>query len=617
MSSTKEVDLVVQCAKNKNEVRVETPLQNSKLIDAQSLPTTAELEGEETTQDVEMRCRTPLQGVRVYALPMLQSLIERLPSNAATSTTPCFHDTDSADSSTDQHAAMKLHHKCTAISQVSPQQENPAVDNKAPGLLVTNGTRSAQVASIGQVAKANNMINNMMSVSSSHTRKNVKAHTPTCKVHGMGFNRSQSCAMTQPIQPKEGSTNQVSADTIDELMNSLTHLSRSTHAGIHVADETRDTRDVPDSDQARVISIQPIQPRISACLPSMQAAKSPPIFKTSAPAYYMPKPPKTKTHDTQSQNFTRDEPLDKTTPQNEQSARTSRHATGADERDACRDLASTLELEHVLELEQVHAPTQNVYVSSLDLDTVVVHTDDDAIVKASHQGAFGLLVVPLEGKGGHIPCSWHGKKGAWLSQRLDVALQARGLTSSSITERLMLGLLRESMRTSTAWACACLVVWSVVYHVSLSISLRYLILYLFACKASRLNSSMQVNATWCVGAHGSIQGIGNHSWVDVLLGQSAEVWPTSRAPLSASSSYGAAESAEQEGGVDGMTWALVLGLLMLLQALALHASFYISGVSMCMYTRDMKHSMSVHPGYVAQQLFHARYALSCSLCSSI
>jgi hypothetical protein len=153
----------------------------------------------------------------------------------------------------------------------------------------------------------------------------------------------------------------------------------------------------------------------------------------------------------------------------------------------------------------------------------------------------------------------------------------------------MLGLLRESMRTSTAWACACLVVWSVVYHVSLSITLRYLILYLFACKASRLKSftCMQVNATCCVGAHGSMQGIGNHSWVDVLLGKSAEVWPTSRAP--ASSSYGASGSAEQEGGLDGMTWALVLGFLMLLQALALHASFYISGVSTCMYKRDMKH----------------------------
>jgi len=176
----------------------------------------------------------------------------------------------------------------------------------------------------------------------------------------------------------------------------------------------------------------------------------------------------------------------------------------------------------------------------------VVHTDEDAIVKASHQGAFGLLVVPLEGKGGHIPCSWHAQKGAWLSQRLDVALQARGLTCSSITQRLMLGLLRESMRTSTAWACACLVVWSVVYHVSLSITLGYLILYLFACKASRLKSftCMQVNATCCVGAHGSKQGIGNHSWVDVLLGNSAEVWPTSRAP--ASSSYGASGSAEQE-----------------------------------------------------------------------
>ena len=343
MSSTKEIDLVVQCPENKKKLRDEPPLQNSKLIDAQSLPTAAELEGEETTQDVEMRCRTPLEGVCVYALPMLQSLIERLPSNAAASTTPCFHNTDSAESSMDQHAAMKLQHKSTSISQVLPQQEDPVVDNKVPGLLVINGTRSAQVASIGQVAKANNMMNNnMMNVSTSVTRENIKAHTPTGKVHGMGANRLQPCAMTQPIQSKKGSTNHVSADTIDELIHSLTHLSRSTHADIHVAHETRNTRDVPHSDQARVISIQP---RISASLPSLEAAKSAPILKTSAPAYYMPKPPKTKTHDTQFQNFTRDELLDKTTPQNEQSARTSGHATGtcADERDACRDLASTLE----------------------------------------------------------------------------------------------------------------------------------------------------------------------------------------------------------------------------------------------------------------------------------
>ena len=194
------------------------------------------------------------------------------------------------------------------------------------------------------------------------------------------------------------------------------------------------------------------------------------------------------------------------------------------------------------------------------------------IIKRSETGEFASLHAPARKRNKFASCASDAVRDVWLSGALDVALRATGHTWTSVTPTLLLTALRETMRTSTSASCACLLLWSLFYHVSIHIFLRQLITWLYSCPAPHgvARTGIISNST-CIWINHTMPISLNHS-VWGLIPPTSQEMSSSRACTD--------PNREQEISLvhpaEGLKWSALLFVTLMLQAGALQASLYIS-----------------------------------------
>ena len=217
-------------------------------------------------------------------------------------------------------------------------------------------------------------------------------------------------------------------DTIDELMDSFLSTPDVNSEAPQRSRQSQDAaQDEIDPDGCVEFSIQP---RVSATLPSLEAAKSLPRLNTSQPPSPLVSPSK-QTNQSRRLLFSVEEEAD-----------------GDDDEQALK------------------ADTQQ---------------RQSGPVKRNVVGGYELLVAPSQDSWDRARRTLKASQDHCLSEELEEAVRARGFTWACVTSALLLSTVRETMRRGTALAFILLLIWSAMYHVSISICLRQLILWLHNC----------------------------------------------------------------------------------------------------------------------------------------
>jgi ABC-type multidrug transport system fused ATPase/permease subunit len=246
-------------------------------------------------------------------------------------------------------------------------------------------------------------------------------------------------------------------DTIDDLIEScLSSLELNLHSPRHA-------REPQDAAHERIDSVGnvefSIQPRVHASLPSLEAAKSLPRLNTSKPYPSLASPPK--------QSYRTPDKVNR-----------GKVARGQDSK---RLLFSVDEDADGIEDSDV-------------LKADKEQKQNEEKVKRNEIGDYELLVAPSQDSWDIARRAWKASQDRSLSEELEVAVKSTGFTWACVTPAILLSALRKTTRRGTAWTLVFLCIWSAMYHVSISICLRQLILWLHNCSTPNSGMSMIVTS---------------------------------------------------------------------------------------------------------------------------
>ena len=346
-------------------------------------------------------------------------------------------------------------------------------------------------------------------------------------------------------------------DTIDDLMESC--LS-SQELNLLSPRHAREPQDAAHEriDSAGNVEVS-IQPRVHASLPSLEAAKSLPKLNTSKPRPSVVGSPK--------QNYR--------TPD-----KVNRGKVGQDSK---RCLFSVDEDEDGIADSDV-------------LKADKEQKQNEKKVKRNEIGDYELLVAPSKDSWDRARRAWKPSQDRSLSAELEVAVKSTGFTWACVTPSLLLSALRKTMRRGTAWTSVFLCIWSASYHVSISICLRQLILWLHNCSTPNSGMSMIVTSDsasmassdpssslanytslsqryTCEWTNRSMQAMLNHTF-----GIAGDFSVRGLGKSIVATNDDALHLLALNRG-EGIKWALLLFGSLLVQAVALQASLYASARS--------------------------------------